>query len=52
MKFKIHWTVDNFEDDIIIEGEDIQEIKEKADCETNKRGLDQIKNHLWSEELK
>jgi len=51
MKFEIHFEVDGYEDYFIIEGEDIEEIKSKAVSETDRRGLSEIKNNLWSREI-
>jgi hypothetical protein len=52
MTFKIHFTVNDVEDYIIISGETIDEIKLKAKQQTDMRGLEEIKNNLWSEEVK
>jgi len=56
MKFKIHWTIGDWigdwNDEIVVEGDTIEECREQADIETNRRGLDVEKNNLWSEELK
>lgn len=51
MKFRIHYEIDGFQDCVDIEGEDIDDIKGKAKHETEKRGLDEVKNNLWSEEI-
>lgn len=51
MTFRVHFTIDGFDDYIDIEGDDIEEIREKAKIEEEKRGLDIDKNNLWSEEL-
>jgi len=52
MKFKIHWTIGDWDDELVVEGDTIEECREQADIETNRRGLDSKKNNLWSEELK
>lgn len=48
MKFKIHFTTGDTEDSIVVSGDTIEEIREKADIETKKRnGTD-----CWSEEIR
>lgn len=48
MLFKIHGTwPDGTEDSIIIEGDSVAEVREKADEETSKRNW----TNLWSEQL-
>jgi hypothetical protein len=47
MKFKIH---NGFEDWLIIEGDTVEEVREKAYVETNYRGWKE--EDLWSEEIK
>jgi len=51
LRFKIHWTIQDFEDELIVEGNTIEECRVQADIETNRRGLNIDKNNLWSEEL-
>lgn len=51
MKFKIHYEINGFEDFFIIEGETIEEIREKSDLELKRRDLDVGKNNVWSEEI-
>jgi|GEM_PF-4302337 len=51
MTFKIHYTVGNTEDYIIVSGDSIEDIRRRVDIETSQRGLDQEKNNLWSEEI-
>lgn len=51
MKFKIHYTVNGYEDCLIITGNSIEEIKVNADKELNKRNLDVNKNNVWSEQI-
>ena len=46
MKFRIHDG--NSEDSLVIEGETIEELREKAEKETSKRGW----KDCWSEEIK
>ena len=50
MKFRIHWDDGNYEDSIDITGDDIEEIRDIAKEEMDKRGW-QPKN-IWSEEIK
>lgn len=52
MRFKIHYSINGFDDYFVIEGETIEEIREKADSELLKRGLDVTKNSVCSEEIK
>ena len=58
MKFKIHFThkgenvVGEVEDHFIVEGDNIVEIRDKANAETKKRNLDMDVNNIWSEEIK
>lgn len=51
MKFKIHFTIEDFEDYLIVEGNTIKECREKTKIETDKRGLQEEKNNLWSEQI-
>jgi len=51
MKFKIHFEIGEYEDFFVVEGETIKEIQEITKQETDKRGLDEQKNNLWSEEI-
>lgn len=48
MTFKIHYNGD-YEDSIIIDGETIEEIKEKAFYESNRRCW--AKEDCWSEQI-
>ena len=58
MKYKIHFThkgqnvVDDVDDFIIVEGETLVEIRDAANAELKKRGLDNDRNDAWSEEIK
>ena len=47
MKFLIHFTVKAIEDSIFLEGETIDEIRDKATAELNRRGA----TNMWSEEI-
>lgn len=51
MRFEIHYTINGYEDNIIIEGENVEDIKKKVDTEFEARGLDPDKNNAWSEEI-
>lgn len=47
MKFRIHGTVGDYEDSIIIQGETIEELQKIAKKETDKRNWE----NMWSEKL-
>jgi hypothetical protein len=49
LKFKIHYNGD-YEDDVVITGETIGEVRNKAFSEGNKRGWKE--EYCWSEEVK
>ncbi|MDD3039709.1 hypothetical protein [Bacteroides sp.] len=49
MKFRIHYKVWGCEDSVIIEGDNIDEIKEKAYAFTDERGAD--RKDCWSQKL-
>lgn len=51
MKFEIHFSVGEYNDYFIIEGETIEDIKAVAERETSARGLTEQKNNLWSREI-
>lgn len=51
MKFRIHFTKDSVEDSFDIEGESIDEVKELAKEQTDKRFLTEKENNLWSERV-
>ncbi len=51
MKFKIHFTIDEYEDYFVIEGDTIKEIRTKSDSELKKRGLTLEKNNVYSIEV-
>ena len=51
MKFEIHFSVGDYEDYFIAEGETISDVKSVAKRETEARGLDEKKNNLWSKEI-
>jgi len=48
MKFKIHYD-GAYEDELIVEGETIEEIKENAFAETDRRGWK--REDCWSERI-
>lgn len=49
MTFKIFFTIDEQEDFFFVEGDSIEEIREAAKAETDKRGLEAGENCLRSE---
>lgn len=56
MKYRIHFTINQdagyeYEDSFDIEGESIEEIREKVAEQEKIRGLEVEKNNLWSEEI-
>lgn len=51
MKYRINYTIWDYDDSYIIEWETIEEIREKVINEQNKRWLDVEKNNLWSEKI-
>ena len=51
MKFRIHFSVWEHEDYFEIEWNTIEEIREKAFAEEEKRWLTVEKNNLWSEKI-
>jgi hypothetical protein len=52
MKFEIHFSIDDYEDYFVVEGDTIEEIKTIAKSETDKRNLNEEKNNLYSIEIK
>lgn len=51
MKFEINYSIGDYNDLFTIEGDTINDIKRKAKVETDKRGLTEIENNLWSREI-
>ncbi len=51
MKFRIHFEIGEHQDSFDIEADTIEEVREIAKVESDKRGLDCSKNNLWSEQL-
>ena len=49
MKFRIHYKVNGYEDSVIIEGDLIEEIREKAYAFTDERGA--AREDCWSERV-
>lgn len=47
MRFKIHFTVNGVEDDVIVYGDTLEEIRDRANREVESRGG----TDPWSEEL-
>jgi hypothetical protein len=51
MKERIHWSIGEWQDSIIIEGDTEEELNEEADYVVKSRRLDIEKNNLWSERI-
>ena len=58
MKYKLHHTIKRAEDSFILEGETIEEIKQKMNDWYKERGIDDInepitalKHNYWSEKI-
>lgn len=49
MKVKVYFTVFNHQDYFIVEGENVEEIKEKVKKEMEKRDLHIVLNDMWTE---
>lgn len=49
MKFKIHYNGRDYQDELVIEEDTIEEIREKAFQECDKRGWD--RRRCWSENI-
>lgn len=47
LRFKVHYTIGDFEDEILIEGETIEEVRETTTNQLNMRNA----TYEWSEEL-
>jgi len=59
MIFKIHWTIhrietigDDFEDSIIVDGEDVKDIQKQVKDLTDSGRIPKNATNLWSEEIK
>ena len=52
MKFRIYFTVDDYEDSYDIVGDTVEEIIDKNKTEMKRRNLDADKNNCWSLEIK
>jgi hypothetical protein len=50
MRFKIHFTVNGYEDFIILEGDSVESIREQARYFFASRNIDEEKCNPWSEE--
>ena len=46
MKFEIHYSIGDYEDYLIVEGDTISDIIKEAKRETESRGLEEHKNNL------
>lgn len=51
LTFRVHFTIDGYEDFFDIVSDDFTEIKSKADREIKKRGLNIFENNIWSEQI-
>ena len=51
MKFRIHYTYKDYEDAFIVEGDELEICKEKADNYFKSRGLNPDDCNPWSEEI-
>lgn len=51
LKFVIHFSINGYDDEIIITGDSWNDIKEKSDNVIKQRGLDIEKNNIWSEQI-
>ena len=51
MKYKIHFSVQEWEDFFIVEADTFDEIMKIVDRETKARRLEPDRNNLWSEEV-
>lgn len=55
MKFRLHHTINDVEDSFVLEGENVQKIKEQMKIWYAQRGIDIDKDsekyHCWSERL-
>ena len=51
MKFIIHYSVGDTNDSYVLEGDTIEIIQALANTEKIKRGMDEVKNNMWSEEV-
>ena len=47
MKLRVHFG----DDSLIIEGDSLEEVRDKADSELKARNIDTEKTHCWSEEI-
>lgn len=51
MKMKIHYIIGEYEDNYVLNGLNIEDIKNANEKEMDKRGLNVIKNSMWSETI-
>ena len=51
MIFEIHWGLDGNDDYFVMEGENVEEIREKALHALGSRGIDLDKHGVWTKEL-
>lgn len=51
LKFRIHWKAGGVRDSIVISGDTIEDIREKAREIQKARGLNTYDNQMWSERV-
>ena len=51
MEVRINYTIKDYEDSYMINGDTVEDIQRINKQEMAKRGLDSSKNNMWSEEL-
>lgn len=51
MKYKIHYTTNGYPDYFILDEMDIDSIRKESTKVAKSKGLDPIKNDMWSEEI-
>jgi hypothetical protein len=52
VKFKIHFTIGDYEDSFVVTGDTIEEIRNASNSYFESRGLDANGCNAWSEEIK
>lgn len=51
MRVKVNYSVGDYEDSFVVDGETDEEIRAKADAFFKARGLDAEKCNAWSEDI-
>ena len=51
MRFRVHYTINEFEDSVIFEGETIEDIRDASCKWFTDRNIDMDKINPWSEEV-